>query len=210
MAQKEDYQKTLSEIRDLMIGSARVNSISGLAVICAGITAAVGFVAFYAHFKIRLFDSLELDNEQILSFLLYDGLIVLAIALISGYLLAVRITRKRAEKLWTPPFKRVVLYGLIPLLSGGFVLSACFLGINSLPVSAAISLSCIFYGLSLLGVSRYTLNEFFWQGLISIVFGLFGFYIGYYTLIFWILTFGVTNIAFGIYIFNKYENIKKK
>jgi uncharacterized membrane protein HdeD (DUF308 family) len=63
----------------------------------------------------------------------------------------------------------------------------------------------IFYGLTLVNGSKYTLHDIRYLGILEIVLGLIAvFYLGY-GIIFWSIGFGVLHILYGIYMWFKYD-----
>ncbi|MBK7028368.1 MAG: hypothetical protein IPH45_03800 [Bacteroidales bacterium] len=209
MEPKEDYKQTLADIRNLMDHSARFQSLSGLAGISSGLAALTGLAAFYLYFGYSLFEPFLFVNYQTVPFLMLDGAVILMVSLILAFILTKRNAQKHNEKLWTPIFKRVLLFWSIPMASGGILLLPYFSGSGPILFPTAISLTLVFYGLALTSASRYSLNELFWLGIINIILGLTAFFLWKYSLIFWGLGFGVMNVVFGVYVYRKHEaNLK--
>jgi hypothetical protein len=63
----------------------------------------------------------------------------------------------------------------------------------------------IFYGLSILNASKYTIHDIRSLGVLEIVIGLIASIYVDYGLLFWALGFGVLHIVYGLYIYFKYE-----
>jgi hypothetical protein len=205
MSKQEDVSKTLSDIRNLMDTSARFHSLSGLAGVSSGITALAGIAIFYLYFGFSLLDPFLFVNYQTVPFLMTDGLVVLFVSLILAFYFTHRNAKRRREKTFTKVFKRVALFFLMPMATGGIILLPYFSGSGPILFPSAIALSLVFYGLALVSASRYSLNELFWLGLIQLMLGLAGFFLWKYSLLFWAMGFGVMNLVFGIIVFRKYE-----
>ena len=63
----------------------------------------------------------------------------------------------------------------------------------------------IFYGLSLVHASKYTRDDIRSLGLAEIGLGVISLFVPGYGLLFWAIGFGVLHIAYGVYMYNKYE-----
>lgn len=208
MEHTEDYQKTLSDIRNLMDQSSRFHSLSGLAGIASGILALIGIAVFYIYFGFGLFDPFLFVNYQTVPFLMVDGAIILILSVLFAAYFTRRNAIRHGEKLWSPLFKRVLLYWLIPMAAGGILLLPYFSGSGPILFPSAIALTLVFYGLALISASRFSLNELFWLGIMQVILGLTAFFLWRFSLLFWGLGFGLTNLIFGIVVFRKYEAVK--
>lgn len=202
----------LQEIRNLMEKSSRFLSLSGLSGVSAGIIALIGagVAFFYFDFHTRYFN---LNNYFItrsyfkwqsgIKFLLLDGFAVLVLALASGIYFTVRRARKKGYKIWDSTTKRLIVNLSIPLFAGGvFCLILLSYGIIFLVAPATL----IFYGLALLNASKYTLPDIRYLGISEIMLGLTGsFFIGYGLLV-WAIGFGILHIAYGSFMYWKYDS----
>jgi hypothetical protein len=63
----------------------------------------------------------------------------------------------------------------------------------------------IFYGLSLLNASKYTVNDIRYLGICEIILGLAATVFVFHGLIFWAIGFGLLHIVYGIVLYYKYE-----
>ena len=210
MEEQDDYKKTLSDIRDLMDGSARFHSLSGLAGVGAGIAALAGIAIFYLYFGFGLLDPFLFITYRTVPFLMYDGLAVLAVSMFLAWFFTRRNALKKGEKLWNPVSRRVLLYWSIPMVAGGVILIPYFSGSGPVLFPSAIALTLVFYGLALVSSSHYSLNELFWMGLLDIFLGLIAFFLWRYSLLIWGLGFGGLNIVFGIIVFRRFERSEKQ
>jgi hypothetical protein len=203
---KEKYLEDLKEIREMMNRSSRFISLSGLSGISAGVAALIG--AYLAHRTIQSYQ-LEMDfyPAQLSSEALYRLLLIasltLIIALISGIWFTSRETRKRNLKVWDAQTKRLLINLFIPLITGGVL---CLMLIFKGFAGMAAPLTLVFYGLSLVNASKYTLDEIRSLGLLEIALGLVAFYFIGYGLIFWAIGFGILHIAYGLYMYLKYKS----
>ncbi len=203
---KEKYIQDLKEIKEIMNRSSRFISLSGLSGIIVGITALTG--AYIAHKFVFLrgvnltFESVILSSEQF-SKLLFTacGTIVLSIGLV--IYLTTQETKKRRQKIWDQQTKRILINLSIPLLAGG-IISLMFLWRGYIGIVLAMTL--IFYGMALVNVSKYTLNEIRSLGLIEILLGLFALQFVSSGLIIWSIGFGVLHIIYGFIIKMKYKS----
>jgi hypothetical protein len=210
MESQEDYKQTLTDIRNLMAHSARFHSLSGLAGISSGIFALAGVTIFCLRFGFGLFDPLFNVSHDAVSFLLWDGLVVLLCSLLSAFWFTRRNAAKNGEKLWTPLFRRILLYWSLPMIAGGILLLAFFGGNEAIQLPTAIALTLVFYGLALVNASRFSLDELFRMGILQLTLGLIAFFLWQYSLVFWAAGFGFVNLIYGIILFSKYERNRSK
>lgn len=205
MEEQDDYRKTLTDIRNLMDHSARFQSLSGWAGIGSGLAALAGLSVFYLYFGFSLFDPFLFVNYQTVPFLMADGIVILIVSVAIAWYTTSRKAARNKEKLWSPAFRRVLLYWLLPMLAGGVLILPYLSGSGPILFPAAIALTLVFYGLALISSSRYSLNELFWLGIVNLILGLIAFFLWKYSLIFWGLGFGVANVLWGVEVLRKYE-----
>lgn len=206
---------TLNEIRNLMERSSRFISLSGLSGVFAGTYALLGAYFAYNYIQEMPVSAAETLGDKIISTLFYrtvtnssyvfffaDALVVLGLSLITGFILTQRKAKKAGQKMWDTTAQRLIINLCIPLLTGGaFCMILLYHGIIGLIGPCML----IFYGLSLINASKYTLHDIRNLGLCEIVLGLIcAFYTGH-GLIFWALGFGVLHILYGIIMYYKYE-----
>lgn len=202
---KNKYIEDIKEIKDIMNRSSRFISLSGPSGISAGIIALTG--AYLAHKFVFVgneylrFESVSLSSKQFYNLLLIAcGTIIVSIGLV--IYLTTQKTKKQKQKIWDQQTKRILLNLSIPLLAGGFVsLMFLFRGF----VGIVLPLTLIFYGLALVNVSKYTLNEIRSLGLLEILLGLVALQFINYGLIIWSIGFGIIHIVYGFIIKMKYK-----
>ena len=202
---KNKYIEDIKEIKDIMNRSSRFISLSGLSGISTGIIALAG--AYLAHKFIFIgneyltFESVSVSSKQFYNLLLIAcGTIIVSIGLV--IYLTTQKTKKQKQKIWDQQTKRILLNLSIPLLAGGFVsLMFLFRGF----VGIVLPLTLIFYGLALVNVSKYTLNEIRSLGLLEILLGLVALQFINYGLIIWSIGFGIIHIVYGFIIKMKYK-----
>lgn len=202
---KEKYIEDLKEIKEIMNRSSRFISLSGLSGVSAGISALIG--ATLAHFTVYgnkeylSNNIITLSREHLIQLLLIaGGTLILAIG--TGIYFTTRETRKRNLKVWDAQSKRLLINLSIPLLSGGLL---CFMLIMKGYIGIVAPLTLIFYGLSLVNASKYTLTELRSLGILEIALGLIAIqYIGL-GLYFWAFGFGVLHIVYGLMMHRRYK-----
>ncbi|MFN8346230.1 MAG: hypothetical protein U0X91_14605 [Spirosomataceae bacterium] len=208
MDSHQDSIQALTEIRDLMQRSSKFLSLSGLSGVSAGITALVGASVAYLRLKTDAFnyESNEqlnvLTRREMIEFILIDGTIVLAVALLLGVFFTVRKARKFGQSVWNPISQRLLMSLMIPLVTGGIFCLAMFYR-NILWVSFPATL--IFYGLALLNASKYTVRDLEYLGIMEVILGLVSLFLAGYNLLIWTLGFGVLHIIYGTFMYFKYE-----
>jgi hypothetical protein len=194
---KEKYVKDLEEIKDIMKRSSRFISLSGMSGISAGIFALAGA---YAAYRMVLgnqaleYDKAVLTNNDLTTLLIIAGL-CLILAVSSGIFFTSRETKKRKQKVWDHQTKRLLINLAIPLVTGGLL---CLIMLFNNYLGIIIPMTLIFYGLALVNISKYTLNELRSLGILEIALGLGAACFIEFSLIFWALGFGALHIIYGI------------
>jgi len=204
--QEKDIYNELSSIRNLMERSTKFISLSGLSGVLAGIYALIG--AFIGY---KLVDSNfgELDyrdqyvtEPRILLELFLIAVTVLLLSLLTCIFLTIRQARKRGENFWNPVSQRLVVNMSIPLFTGGlFMLILLFQGSYGIIAPASL----IFYGLSLIAGSQFTFSDVKWLGYCQIIIGLAAMLFPAYSILFWMMGFGLLHIIYGSVMHFKYK-----
>ena len=122
MKEQNEQLEHLAEIRTMMERSSRFLSLSGLSGISAGIIALCGAYAAYHYMGWEAFSSHEVyetnairGSKDYTSFLIADALVVIVLALLSGFYFTWRKAQKKGYKIWTPTAGRLAINLLIPL-----------------------------------------------------------------------------------------------
>ncbi len=197
----KDYLKDIKDIKQMMSQSSQFISLSGLSGILAGIYALVGaFVVDYL-IKQNKYGVIIIEGYTF-RMILMTAFIVLALSLITAYLMTVQKAKKMGEKVWNVSSKRLLINFSIPLITGGiFALLLLRHGVYGL--IAPITL--MFYGLACLHASKYTLRDVRYLGITEIILGLIAVEFSGYGLYFWILGFSVCHIVYGAVMYFKYD-----
>lgn len=214
MNNNSQHLEHLAEIRVLMERSTRFLSLSGLSGVWAGGCALAGVAVVYAFLEITpftaaggsfYFDKAIHTNKwgmDYKSVFLLIAIMVLAAALAGGWYFTARKARLRGERIWDATSRRLLVALAIPLFTGGvFCLALLFRGYVSLLAPCTL----IFYGLALVNGSKYTLRDVEYLGLSQAVLGLLGVFYPGYGLEIWSLGFGVLHIAYGLWMYFKYD-----
>ena len=200
--------ETLKDIKQLMERSSRFISLSGLSGVAAGICALAGaFIGknildnYYGSFNSAgLFSGDDFSRLKIKLAGLAGA--VFAAAFVSSFYLTWRKAKKSNLPVWDHTSKRLFWNIVIPLAAGaGFVLA--MLRYDEWRFVAPACL--VFYGLSLVNASKYTLTDICYLGYCEIILGLVNMLFIGYGLYFWAAGFGVLHIAYGIVMWYKYE-----
>lgn len=200
-------EQTLTEIRHLMEKSSRFMSLSGLSGVLAGIYALIGAWAAYYYIDQNAGQGGEdlnvlVANRNLFLFLLADAVIVVVLAVGTGIFLTTRKAQKDGNSLFDSAAKRLIINLSIPLVSGGiFCAGLLYHGYIGFIVPTML----IFYGLALVHASKYTRDDVRSLGIAEILLGFVSMFVGGYALVFWALGFGILHIAYGTYMYVKYE-----
>lgn len=208
---QNDHLEALSEIRSMMERSSRFISLSGLSGVGAGICALIGAFVAYNYIGKTPFDgqtyyeALADSTNWGLSFnhfLVLNGLAVLVSALACGIFFTTRNARRKGQKIWDQLTQRLLFNLAIPLVTGGiFCLALMYHDLTKLVAPSTL----IFYGLSLVNASKYTLHDIRYLGISEIVLGLVALFFLGYGLEFWTIGFGVLHIIYGAVMHWRYE-----
>lgn len=210
MENKTDYSEDLKTIKKIMEESSRFLSLSGLSGLFAGLLAIVGgSIAHFGILKNKTFSTTEsltyLSVEEISSIktqLITAALLVLFFALAGSLYFSIRKARLKGQKIWTPVSKRLLMNLCIPLIAGAFFVLILYSAAQWLLIVPAM---LIFYGLALISAGKFTYNEVFYLGLAELLTGFLSAIFQEFTLLFWILGFGFLHIAYGLFMYRKYE-----
>ena len=157
----------------MMEKSSKFLSLSGLSGISAGVIAIIGAALAYFHIlrepASANFDTTHEAMFREITLLITDASAVLLFSICFGIYFSWRKSVKKNLMPSKSLIKRT-LYNLgIPLITGG-IFALIFLLRSDLAM--AITMTLTFYGLALINVSKYTLNEVHYLGLTEIVLGI--------------------------------------
>ena len=206
MKKTKDYLEDISEIRSIMERSSTFISLSGLSGIMAGIYALIGsFIAYrivYIEKSILGVREVYINEEATITKLSILAIVVLVLAVATGIYLTIRKSGNTSLSFSDSGFKNLLINLSIPLITGGlFILILVSRGYYNIVAPSFL----IFYGLSLINGSKYTLRDIKYLGMIEIGLGLICALFPGYGLIFWALGFGVMHILYGTMMYYKYE-----
>ena len=204
--EKSKYLEDISEIKNIMNRSSRFISLSGMSGILAGMFALVGaYLAYMIVYESPnpnvIGTDIILSTEQIFDLTIL-GISVMILALISGVLLCMRKAKKNGEKIWDTSSQRLIINFLIPLSTGAIV---CLIMIQKGLIIYVAPLTLLFYGLSCVHASKYTIGGVRYLGITIILIGLIATYFTGYGLLFWAIGFGLCHIIYGALMYFKYE-----
>lgn len=204
------YLNDITEIKNIMNRSSRFISLSGLSGVLAGIYALIGAVFAYMKLKDSSVTNYEnfsgrtssLSGSTVINDLTLIAMAVLVAAVITGFIMTLKKSKKSGEKIWDSTSKRLVFNFAIPLVVGGlFCLVLMQQGMAGLVAPATL----IFYGLACVNASKYTMGDVRYMGIAFIIIGLISTQFIGYGLYFWALGFGVCHILYGSLMYYKYD-----
>jgi len=204
--ESKNYHEDLTHIRSMMERSSRFISLSGISGVFAGLVAILG--AIYIYFVLRregidyFAGNSNVFSKDLVCEMLVIGGVILALALLSGYIFTAKRSREKNLKIWDQTTKRLLFNFAVPLITGGlFCLGLLYHGLFVFIAPATL----IFYGLALVNASKYTFNDIQNLGYCQIVLGLVSFFFLGWGLVFWTLGFGVLHIVYGLVMHRKYK-----
>lgn len=204
------YLNDITEIKNIMNRSSRFISLSGLSGVLAGIYALIG--AAFAYVKLKDTSATNYENfsgrssslsgSTVVSDLTLIAIAVLVAAVITGFIMTLKKSKKSGEKIWDSTSKRLVFNFAIPLVVGGFF---CLVLMQQGAAGLVAPATLIFYGLACVNASKYTMGDVRYIGLAFIGIGLVSTQFIGYGLYFWALGFGVCHILYGSLMYYKYD-----
>lgn len=202
----KNYHEDLSHIRSMMERSSRFISLSGLSGVVAGLAAIIGAVYVYFVFQregINYFDGdRNIFGPALVKKLVVIGIVILVVAILSGYLFTAHKSKKKGLKIWDSTTKRLLITFAVPLVVGGlFCLALLYHHLFVFIAPATL----IFYGLALVNAERYTLTDVKYLGYFEIILGLLSLFFLGWGLLFWTFGFGVLHIVYGLIMHRKYK-----
>lgn len=204
--ESKNYHEDLSHIRKMMEQSSRFISLSGLSGVFAGLSALIGAIYVYFLFEknnINYFDGdRNVFSRDLVMQLFWVGIVILILAIGSGYFFTARKSKKHNLKIWDKTTKRLLVNFAVPLFTGG-VFCLAMLNHNMFVLIAPATL--IFYGLALVNAAKFTLTDVQYLGYFQIVLGLLSLFFLGWGLVFWAIGFGILHIVYGIVMYKKYD-----
>lgn len=207
MIDQNQHLDTLQDIRKMMQRSSRFISLSGLSGIAAGIWAlggawiAQGWIEkYYERYDREGFTGTSFRELKTNLFLLAS--VVLLLALLSAFYFTWRRAGKNKLPLWDHTSKMLMANLLIPLITGGLFILAMIQYSEWRFIAPAF---LIFYGLSLVNGSKYTLSDIRYLGILELILGLINTQFLGMGLYFWAVGFGVLHIIYGFVMWWKNE-----
>lgn len=196
-----NYLKDIQDIKSMMDRSSQFISLSGLSGVLAGIYALLG--AFVANELIKAHQGYYVTLEsQTFKWIMATAVTVLMLSILTAFVLTYFKAKKVNEKVWNSTSKRMAVNFLIPLITGGIF---CMILLKQQHYGLVAPSTLLFYGLSCINASKYTLRDVRYLGITVVVLGLFATAIPGYALEFWALGFGVCHIIYGSIMHFKYD-----
>lgn len=203
--------QSVNEIKELMERSSEFVSLSGLTGILVGIYSLAGAwiaVQILGLQKITHGDysrALNVTTPMRLKIIVSVAAGVLIASIITAFLTSYYKSRKSKQKLFNKLTYRIIWNFSIPLLAGGlFCIALLYHGHYGLTSSVML----LFYGMSLINVSKYTFSNVAWLGYSFVTLGLLDCFFEGHGLFFWTLGFGVFHIIYGVLFYFLYERNK--
>ncbi len=205
----------IREIRDMMEKSYRFISLSGLSGVFAGFFAMVGAGAFYAYINNKLnygyqdfARSVPVDMSiDFITFCILDASAIVFLSVTFAIFFTTRNAKSKGQTIWDASARRLLINLAIPLVAGGIY---CLVLLKYHWFGLIAPTTLIFYGISLLNASKYTLDEIRWLGISEIVLGVIGLYFIGYGITLWVIGFGVLHIIYGLLMYVRYESVPKE
>ncbi len=202
MKDKANLIQDLSEIRSMMERSSKFLFLSGLAGIVSGIIAILGSLAVIYHLEFNpdtVYYDYSAGNPMDV---MLSGAVILVFAIGIALGFSSRKAAKEGEKIWNASTRRLLGHIAVPLLAGGAIVLIFF---SQMLYGLMAPITLIFYGMALFIAGKFSFDELKLMGIIQIVLGIISIAMISYSMIIWMIGFGVMHIVYGIYVYVKYE-----
>jgi hypothetical protein len=207
---EDKYLQDISDIKNMMNKSSQFISLSGLAGVMAGVYALIG--AYIGNELIQSnnngydnysnTDAIITLESTTFKLIALTAFIVLLLSVTTAALLTSNKAKREGETVWNSASKRLLTNFMIPLVTGG-IFGLLLLRNGNYGLIAPVTL--IFYGLSCVNASKYTLRDVRYLGITIIILGLMATEFSGYALEFWALGFGICHILYGSMMYFKYD-----
>lgn len=187
--------ESVNEIKELMERSSKFVSLSGMTAVLARVYALAG--AYVAGQLLR-----SEDNRE---GLIMVASLVLIVSIVTACILSWYKAKKMQQKLFSKLTYRIAWNFSLPLLTGGLFCIALLLHEHYGLVS---SVMLLFYGLSLVNVSKFTYSNVAWLGYAFLCLGTADCFFEGHGLMFWTIGFGGFHILYGMLFYLQYERRK--
>lgn len=197
-------QQELSEIKSMMERSTKFLSLSGLSGIMAGTYALIGaaLIYYWTESSITATSYLADSISGQISRIIWVGIIVLTLSILTAYFLSQKNSHRTSSKLWTSAGKRFLIALFLPVTLGALF---CFALIHLGYFELIASTTLLFYGLGLINSALFTLNDIRHLGFGHVVLGILAAFFPAFGLFFWTIGFGALHILYGSIMYFKYE-----
>lgn len=189
---KNKALESVKEIKELMEKSSKFVSLSGMTAVLAGVYALVG--ALVANHLLNLGGSR--------AELIMVAMSVLAVSVVTACVLSYYKAKTTGQQIFSRLTCRIIWNFALPLLTGGLFCVALLLhevyGLIS-------SVMLLFYGFSLVNVSKFTYSNVAWLGYAFLGLGLADCFFEGHGLLFWTIGFGGFHILYGALFYLQYE-----
>lgn len=193
---KDKALESVNEIKELMEKSSKFISISGLAAIMAGIYSLAG-----ACLAVRVI-SQHSTFTTLLSHLIIVASLVLAASAVTAGILSYYKSKRMKQTFFSKLTYRALWNFSLPMLTGG-ILCVSILWHGYYGITSSIML--LFYGLTLVNVSKLTYSSIAWLGYAFICLGIVDSFWEGHGLLCWTIGFGGFHILYGILFYLRYE-----
>lgn len=193
---KDKALESVNEIKELMEKSSKFISLSGLAAIMAGMYALAG-----AYVVARIITP-DTHSAVAMQLMIIVAILVLSASAVTACTLSYYKSKKMGQKFFSRLTYRAFWNFSLPMLAGGIL---CISILMHQYYGMISSLMLLFYGLTLVNVSKYTYSSVAWLGYAFIVLGIIDSFWDGHGLLFWSIGFGGFHILYGILFYLQHE-----
>ncbi|OYY99846.1 MAG: hypothetical protein B7Y37_12950 [Sphingobacteriia bacterium 28-36-52] len=211
MNKQQDQLDAIHDIKRLMERSSKFSALSGRSGVVVGLFALLSILISYSILGISPLNSVSylailapngVINNELVNLIAINLGCTLLISFLTAIWLSNKNAVKRGEKTWDLSAKRMLLNFSIPMTAGAIYCSILFAQSH---IELIIPATLLFYGLSLLNASKYTVDDIRYLGVLLIILGLLASFYVDQAFLFWGLGFGLLHIIYGSFMYFKYE-----
>jgi hypothetical protein len=202
---QQNPNETLAEIKSMMENSTRFLSLSGFSGVLIGSYALIAVALFvsqnnldFTHFDTH---TRKWNEPGFMQSAMMYGVLLFTASLVTSLLFSVRKAKKKNLPMVSGISKKLAFNFFTPIAVGVLV---CLNFITS-EAWLVLPLSLIFYGFALLFASHYTFTTLKYFGLCQLLLGIIALYFLPYQVLLWTIGFGILHIAYGLYMYFKFE-----
>lgn len=203
--ENKDALQTVKDIREMMEKSSKFLSFSGLSSVLVGVYALLG--AWRAFLLLQSSLVVEEPRSYLIAKLVVLAKMILGASLITVLVLSWLKSKKTHATFFSQVTYRTFFHFFLPLSVGGMFCIALIVSHNYVVIAPVMLL---FYGVSLVNVSKFAHKSLLVLGCVEMILGIVSAFLPGQGLWFWTIGFGIIHIIYGVYFYFVVERKSEK